>query len=66
MLTLTYFQELLVPYINDTRDYINSQCEGLEPWQVISYSIGATLVGVWTWGVLFHPEECKLLMLTYF
>lgn len=47
----------VLPYLHPVKDRLNGWCEGLEGWQVVVYSSGATLAAVYVYGVLYDPEE---------
>jgi hypothetical protein len=46
-------------YAEITRVHVNEWCHDLEPWQVIAYTFGFTLIFVWIWEFLFKPEESE-------
>ncbi|XP_033737444.1 sphingosine-1-phosphate lyase 1-like [Pecten maximus] len=46
-----------MPYLDMVKDKINSLCDGLQPWQVVVYSCGGTLVFVTIKNLLFNEEQ---------
>lgn len=57
-------QETLEPYIelgklhlNDARLYVNAACKDLEAWQIIFFSISATIIVSALWEFLFQDES---------
>ncbi|XP_043111563.1 sphingosine-1-phosphate lyase 1 [Puntigrus tetrazona] len=54
---LEVYKEMLLLYIEEARRFVNSQCAGLEPWQIIATTLLSTLVAVWLKGFLFQPES---------
>ncbi|XP_021365462.1 sphingosine-1-phosphate lyase 1-like [Mizuhopecten yessoensis] len=47
----------VTPYLDVVKDKINSLCAGLEPWQVVVYTCGGTLVFVTVKNILFNEEQ---------
>ena len=54
--------ETVLPYLNDARLYVNSQCAGLEAWQIIFYTVGLTLIIVSLYNFIFDEEKSKFLL----
>ncbi|XP_076830746.1 sphingosine-1-phosphate lyase 1 isoform X2 [Brachyhypopomus gauderio] len=48
---------MLMLYVKEARTYINSQCSGLEPWQIIAATLLTSLGAVWIKGFLFQRES---------
>ncbi|XP_051507943.1 sphingosine-1-phosphate lyase 1-like isoform X2 [Myxocyprinus asiaticus] len=57
MSALEVYKEILLLYIEEARRYVNSQCDGLEPWQIIVTTLLSTLSAVWLKGFLFQQES---------
>ncbi|XP_052688545.1 sphingosine-1-phosphate lyase 1-like isoform X2 [Crassostrea angulata] len=47
----------LVPYWELVRDRVNESCEGVEPWKIIVYSCGTTLLVLTARDILFSDED---------
>lgn len=43
------------PYLDGVRLRVNQGCEGMEPWKVVTYSVGGTLVSVCVYNFIFQP-----------
>ncbi|XP_026079706.1 sphingosine-1-phosphate lyase 1 [Carassius auratus] len=54
---LEEYKEMALLYIEEARRFVNSQCAGLEPWQIIATTLLFTLGVVWLKGFLFQPES---------
>ncbi|XP_042592904.1 sphingosine-1-phosphate lyase 1-like isoform X2 [Cyprinus carpio] len=54
---LEVYKEMVLLYIEEARSFVNSQCAGLEPWQIIATTLLSTLGAVWLKGFLFQPES---------
>ncbi|XP_041125408.1 sphingosine-1-phosphate lyase 1 isoform X1 [Polyodon spathula] len=54
---LEVYKELLLVYLMQGRRLVNAQCEGLEPWQIITGAVAATLLALWLRGFLFQQEN---------
>ncbi|XP_059422217.1 sphingosine-1-phosphate lyase 1 [Carassius carassius] len=54
---LEVYKEMALLYIEEARRFVNSQCVGLEPWQIIATTLLFTLSVVWLKGFLFQPES---------
>ncbi|XP_073691119.1 sphingosine-1-phosphate lyase 1 isoform X2 [Garra rufa] len=54
---LEVYKEMVLLYIEEARRFVNSQCAGLEPWQIIGTTLLFTLVAVWLKGFLFQQES---------
>lgn len=48
---------MVLIYLEEGRQQINTRCGGLEPWQVIGATIISTLGAVWLKGFLFQNES---------
>ncbi|XP_066549008.1 sphingosine-1-phosphate lyase 1 isoform X1 [Amia ocellicauda] len=53
------YKEILLVYLDDSRRFVNTQCQGLEPWQIIAVTMGFTLLAVWLRGFLFQQDSLK-------
>ncbi|XP_053244495.1 sphingosine-1-phosphate lyase 1 [Podarcis raffonei] len=51
------YKEILLQYLNETRNVVNAKCAGAEPWQLVTSTIGATLLVVWLYRFLFQQES---------
>lgn len=58
---LEVYKDMALLYVEEARHFVNSQCAGLEPWQIIAATLLFTLVVVWLKGFLFQ-QESKLLL----
>ncbi|XP_066535333.1 sphingosine-1-phosphate lyase 1 [Hoplias malabaricus] len=56
---LDMYKEMLLLYWDEAKRYINSQCAGLEAWQIIAATVLLTLVAVRAKGFLFQQESLK-------
>ncbi|XP_071952664.1 sphingosine-1-phosphate lyase 1-like [Antedon mediterranea] len=54
--SLGIYWEIFLLYCNEFKEKINSNCEGLEAWQLIAFSVGITLIVTWIYQWLNHPE----------
>lgn len=54
---LEVYKEMVLLYIEEARHFVNSQCAGLEPWQIIATTLLSTLGAVWLKGLLFQQES---------
>lgn len=54
---LEVYKEMVLLYIEEARRFVNSQCAGLEPWQIIAATLLSTLGAVWLKGLLFQQES---------
>ncbi|XP_016149721.1 sphingosine-1-phosphate lyase 1-like [Sinocyclocheilus grahami] len=54
---LEVYKEMVLLYVEEARRFVNSQCAGLEPWQIIATTLLSTLGAVWLKGFLFQPES---------
>ena len=61
-MSLFFEQAIIGPYTELSRLHVNDFCKGLEPWQIIAYTFGFTLILTWLWDFLFQPEESKLII----
>ncbi|XP_052007126.1 sphingosine-1-phosphate lyase 1 isoform X2 [Xyrauchen texanus] len=57
MSALEVYKEFLLLYTEEARRYVNSQCAGLEPWQIIAATLLSTLGAMWLKGFLFQQES---------
>lgn len=48
---------MLLLYLEEGRQLVNSHCEGLEPWQIIGATFITTLGALWIKGLLFQRES---------
>uniref|UniRef100_A0A672L9C8 sphinganine-1-phosphate aldolase n=1 Tax=Sinocyclocheilus grahami TaxID=75366 RepID=A0A672L9C8_SINGR len=62
---LEVYKEMVLLYVEEARRFVNSQCAGLEPWQIIATTLLSTLGAVWLKGFLFQPES-KCYSLSFF
>ncbi|XP_069123299.1 sphingosine-1-phosphate lyase 1-like [Argopecten irradians] len=46
-----------MPYLDLVKEKINSLCSGLQPWQVVLYSCGGTIVFISVKNLLFNEEH---------
>lgn len=51
------YKEILQMYWEKATRFVNAQCDGLEPWQLVGLTFSSTLVGVWLHGFLFQPQS---------
>ncbi|XP_026878408.2 sphingosine-1-phosphate lyase 1 [Electrophorus electricus] len=51
------YKEMLLLYAKEARNYINSQCAGMEPWQIIAATLLTSLGAVWVKGFFFQQES---------
>lgn len=54
---LEVYKETALLYIEEAQSFVNSQCAGLEPWQIIVATLLSTLGVVWLKGFLFQQES---------
>uniref|UniRef100_A0A673K1A3 sphinganine-1-phosphate aldolase n=1 Tax=Sinocyclocheilus rhinocerous TaxID=307959 RepID=A0A673K1A3_9TELE len=54
---LEVYKEMVLLYVEEARRFVNSQCAGLEPWQIIATTLLSTFGAVWLKGFLFQPES---------
>lgn len=54
---LEVYKETALLYIEEAQSYVNSQCAGLEPWQIIAATLLSTLGVVWLKDFLFQQES---------
>ncbi|XP_056113016.1 sphingosine-1-phosphate lyase 1 isoform X1 [Rhinichthys klamathensis goyatoka] len=54
---LEVYKEMVLLYIEEARRFVNSQCAGLEPWQIIAATLLSTLGAVWLKGFLFQQDS---------
>ncbi len=54
---LEVYKEMVLLYTDKARHFVNSQCAGLEPWQIIATTLLSTLGAVWLKGLLFQQES---------
>ncbi|KAK6328896.1 hypothetical protein J4Q44_G00008740 [Coregonus suidteri] len=53
---LEVYKEMLLLYLDEGRQLVNTNCEELEPWQIIGATLISTLGAVWVKGFLFQQE----------
>ncbi|XP_033108203.1 sphingosine-1-phosphate lyase 1-like [Anneissia japonica] len=53
---LEVYWDIFLLNLDDLRKDVNGRCVGVEPWQLISFSIGITLIITWIYQWLNHPE----------
>ena len=58
--------EMAHPYLDIAQEYadiarvrVNKSCQGLEAWQIITFTFGVTLLLTWIYDFLFQQDECK-------
>lgn len=51
------YKEILQMYWEKATGFVNTQCDGLEPWQLIGLTLSSTLISVWLHGFLFQSES---------
>uniref|UniRef100_A0AAR2LWV8 sphinganine-1-phosphate aldolase n=1 Tax=Pygocentrus nattereri TaxID=42514 RepID=A0AAR2LWV8_PYGNA len=56
-LALELYKEMLLLHCEEAKNYVNSQCADLEPWQIIVATLLLTLGTVWAKGFLFQQES---------
>uniref|UniRef100_A0A8C7UP93 sphinganine-1-phosphate aldolase n=1 Tax=Oncorhynchus mykiss TaxID=8022 RepID=A0A8C7UP93_ONCMY len=56
-LALEVYKEMLLLYLEEGRRLVNTNCEALEPWQIIGATLISTLGAVWVKGFLFQQES---------
>ncbi|XP_048865013.1 sphingosine-1-phosphate lyase 1 [Brienomyrus brachyistius] len=54
---LIIYKEMLLLYVDEGRQFVNSRCQILEPWQIIVVTVLSTLFAVWISGILFQRES---------
>lgn len=54
---LEVYKEMVLLYLEEVRRQVNTQCAGLEPWQIIGATIITTLGAMWMKGFLFQQES---------
>ena len=57
------YMEIVAPYLEEARIHTNQMCRGLEAWQIIAFTFGATMLLLWIWDFLFKPDQSKILAL---
>ncbi|XP_013384760.2 sphingosine-1-phosphate lyase 1 isoform X2 [Lingula anatina] len=55
--SLQQLKDIVQPYFEVFRLYMNDLCEGFEPWQIIIVTFGLTVVLVWLKEFLFQDES---------
>ncbi|CDQ58562.1 unnamed protein product [Oncorhynchus mykiss] len=53
---LEVYKEMLLLYLEEGKRLVNTNCEELEPWQIIGATLVSTLGAVWVKGFLFQQE----------
>lgn len=48
---------MILLYVEEGRQLVNSKCSDLEPWQIIGATLITTLGAVWIKGIIFQPES---------
>ncbi|KFU90055.1 Sphingosine-1-phosphate lyase 1, partial [Chaetura pelagica] len=51
------YKDILQMYWETATGFVNAQCQGLEPWQLIGLTFSSTLLSVWLHGFLFQSES---------
>lgn len=51
------YKEILQMYWEKATSFVNAQCDGLEPWQLVGLTFSSTLLSVWLHGFLFQSES---------
>lgn len=54
---LEVYKEMLLLYLEEGKQLVNTRCEELEPWQIIGATLISTLGAVWLKGFLFQQES---------
>lgn len=57
--TVIYFQKPASAGVEFCKDKINSVCQNLEPWQIVLYTCGTTVVVIGVKKFIFNEEEGK-------
>mgnify|MGYP001550980424 CR=1 FL=1 len=55
--TIEPYAKQLKPHIQVILYEINHACRGLEPWQIIAFTFGVTLILTWIYDFLFQEES---------
>ncbi|XP_039611043.1 sphingosine-1-phosphate lyase 1 isoform X1 [Polypterus senegalus] len=53
------YVEFFMHYVDKGRRFVNNQCTGLEPWQIIGATVMSTLFILWLHGFLFQQESLR-------
>ncbi|XP_067092400.1 sphingosine-1-phosphate lyase 1 isoform X2 [Osmerus mordax] len=54
---LEVYKEMLLLYLEEGKQLVNTRCKELEPWQIIGATLISTLGAVWLKGFLFQQES---------
>nr|XP_020638775.1 sphingosine-1-phosphate lyase 1 [Pogona vitticeps] len=54
---LAVYKEILLQYLNTIRNAVNEKCAEVEPWQLITSTVAATLLVMWLHMFLFQSES---------
>uniref|UniRef100_A0A6J0SV93 sphinganine-1-phosphate aldolase n=1 Tax=Pogona vitticeps TaxID=103695 RepID=A0A6J0SV93_9SAUR len=54
---LAMYKEILLQYLNTIRNAVNEKCAEVEPWQLITSTVAATLLVMWLHTFLFQSES---------
>ncbi|XP_034040546.1 sphingosine-1-phosphate lyase 1 [Thalassophryne amazonica] len=56
---LEVYKEMVLLYVEQGRQQVNSFCRNMEPWQIIGATVMTTLGAVWIKDFLFQQESLK-------
>uniref|UniRef100_A0A669C5K3 sphinganine-1-phosphate aldolase n=1 Tax=Oreochromis niloticus TaxID=8128 RepID=A0A669C5K3_ORENI len=54
---LEVYKEMVLLYLEEGRQQVNSRCAHLEPWQIIGVTVITTVGALWVKGFLFQQES---------
>ncbi|XP_039890465.1 sphingosine-1-phosphate lyase 1 isoform X1 [Simochromis diagramma] len=54
---LEVYKEMVLLYLEEGRQQVNSRCAHLEPWQIIALTVITTVGALWVKGFLFQQES---------
>ncbi|XP_005927122.1 sphingosine-1-phosphate lyase 1 isoform X1 [Haplochromis burtoni] len=54
---LEVYKEMMLLYLEEGRQQVNSRCAHLEPWQIIGVTVITTVGALWVKGFLFQQES---------
>uniref|UniRef100_A0AAX7U9Z4 sphinganine-1-phosphate aldolase n=1 Tax=Astatotilapia calliptera TaxID=8154 RepID=A0AAX7U9Z4_ASTCA len=57
MSALEVYKEMVLLYLEEGRQQVNSRCAHLEPWQIIGVTVITTVGALWVKGFLFQQES---------
>ncbi|XP_067876512.1 sphingosine-1-phosphate lyase 1 [Heterodontus francisci] len=64
--TLDLYKETVWLYLGKGKSYVNTWCQGLEPWQIIAITAPTTLLLVWLHGFLFQQQSISSRLRKFF